>query len=681
METSAPSDPRDGGRRRAFDATQLVLLGILAVALCIRVVYALQMRSSPYFDHPDVDQRFYVEAGRAVAEGREILPGPLVRPPLYGWWLGSIFKCFGPGLLVPRLFQALVGTLTVLLVFRLGARAFDARTGCVAAFLAATYWVLVYYDGELLRESLANPLNLAGVLMTLKLSEKPSWRSATGSGLAWGFSALLRSQVLAVVPFLGAWLLWHSRIGWRRVLLFAAGVALPVLPITAYNRIVGKDDVLISAEAGQALWTGNNPRADGVTPVLPGMRVDFWGGYEDTRQLAELEEGRPLRPSEVSHHYVRKTLSWIAHEPAQASRLLLRKVWLLCSDFEFGNPEEPTFFAPRFAPIVRWLPLGFGLALAFALVGLVAAGRSRLMSLFPSWGFIAAYGATVVASLVSGRYREPLVPVLLVFSAFGGLWILDAARSGRWTRFAIALGGVALAYTGSRSYPVDKAVSRANGLCWLAAAEWKADRADQARSLYQEAIAVSPSSCEAYRGLGLTCVLAGQNEKAIAAFEHAIRLCPDDIYALDGLAEAYLRLGRTADAIPLAQSSIAIAPHRHRGHYNLGRAYFEQGRIREAEEEFQLSLARNPTDFDSRYMLGVVSRTLGDRDQAIEAMSEAVAVSRNADERFVYQAYRDLIDLLVEADRKAEARRTAEAMVQRFPDRPETGVLLKRLER
>src|SRR5262249_28731124 len=153
------------------------------------------------------------------------------------------------------------------------------------------------------------------------------------------------------------------------------------------------------------------------------------------------------------------------------------------------NPEEPTFFARRFAPIVRWLPIGFGIAASFALVGLWSGGRARLLPLFPIWGFVGVYGATVVAFLVSSRYRLPVVPMLLTLSARGALGILDAARAARWKPFAAAVGGAALAYAASASVPVDRNVAQANGLCWLAAAEWKAGHAQEARSLYEQAIA------------------------------------------------------------------------------------------------------------------------------------------------------------------------------------------------
>src|SRR5258708_3865491 len=304
-----PSGDRGG---LSLGTERALLAGLLVLALAVRLVFVLQRRSSPFFDHPALDQGLYVEAGRAVAAGRELRPGPLFRPPLYGWWLGLLFKLFGDGLLLPRLLQSVVGTATVWLVHRVGKLAFDARVGLAAALFASTYWVLVYYDGELLREPIANPLNLLGALAVLRIAREPSRSSVVVAGLAFGFSALLRTQVLAVVPCFAASLLPPSnlggpRVGWRRVRALVALAAAPILPVTAYNFLVSGDVLLVSGEAGQGLWIGNHPGADGVTPIAPGMRADFWGSDEDTRALAEIEAGRPLRPAAVSGHSVAST--------------------------------------------------------------------------------------------------------------------------------------------------------------------------------------------------------------------------------------------------------------------------------------------------------------------------------------------------------------------------------------
>src|SRR5439155_17987221 len=137
--SASPAATPDVSRARA----RWILLGILAVALALRVVYVLQSRASPAFDEPQMDAQYHVEWAQAFAEGRDYQTGPFFRAPLYPWFLGLLFQLFGDDLLLPRLVQAAIGTLSCALVYMVGARAFDRRTGLVAAAIAAAYWILI----------------------------------------------------------------------------------------------------------------------------------------------------------------------------------------------------------------------------------------------------------------------------------------------------------------------------------------------------------------------------------------------------------------------------------------------------------------------------------------------------------------------------------------------------------
>jgi Flp pilus assembly protein TadD len=649
------------------------LLAILALALVLRVIWVLQMRASPFFEDPALDQRFFVDAGRAIAKGGA---APAFRPPLYAWWLALSFELFGPGLLAPRLLQALAGTAAVWLVYQVAKLAYDRRVALVAAFLAATYWVLLYYDGELLRESLVNPANLLAVLATLWLSRRPSWSLAALAGAAWGLSALLRPQVLAVVPFLTAWLVLHSCIDWRKIVLFAVFSLVPLVPVALLDHAATGDALAFTAEGGQAFWSGNNPTADGVTSTSPGIRADFWGFYEDSRAQAELEERRSLLPSQVSRHYVRKTFAWFADEPGAAAKLLATKLWLFFTNWEFGNPEEPRFFAERFAPIVRWLPVGFGLVVAFAAFGLVARPRQGHPGAFPVWGFALVYGATVVLVLVSSRYRLPVIPFLLVLAAQGVVRLAEHASARRAWPFFGGLVLAGLVYTASVTFPVPRDASDANGLTWLGIAEDRAGHREKAVELFEEAIRLYPQGCEAHVDLGATLLKMQRVLEARDHLQRAVELCPDDVRALDALADLQLKIGRPDDARATAERSIRIAPHLARSRYNLGRAWIGLREPEKAAIALRAALERRPDYFNAAYALGMLSLDLGRTDDAIASLSRAVSSPEEKDDEFLLQAYGSLVETLARTGRRAEARETAARMVERFPQREEARRIL-----
>ena len=648
-----------------------ILAAILLCALTLRVVYVLQMRASPFFDDPQVDQLFYVEWGRALAHGESHMTGPFPVAPLYAWWLALVFKLCGESLLVARLLQAGLGTIAVALLHFTAKRVFGVRAGLVAAALAATYWVLLYFDGELVRDALANPINMFGLWLALVCSERPSARRSAFAGVVWGVSALLRPQVLLFVPLLAVWFVWISRaeikVALSQALVFLAAVATPIAPVTAYNVFVGQDRVLISPEAGQTLWTGNNPAADGVSGVAPGTRGDFWGHNLDAHSRAEQEEGRALRPSEVSSHYVRKTLAFVRDDPWAEAKLLLRKLWLFCTDWEFGNPEEPRFFAERFAPIVRVLPLSFGSIAALAGIGLFLR-RRRARDDFPLWGFLVVYSASVVLFLVSSRYRLPVLPVLIAYAGFTLVWMFDAVLARRWKSASLVAGACCALFFATHAFPVPKEASQANGLWWLGIAEARAGRSEKAVDLFEQSIASRPDFCYVHTSLAITLQALGRAQQANAELECALVLCPEDVQTLDVLCDAYVASGRNAQARSLAERSIAAAPYLARAHYNLGRAHFAAHEFEAAAAAFRDALAREPGYFNAAYALGVTLRALHRDDEALTALETAVAASSAAKPEFVVGAYEELVTLLEARGEHEAARRHAQELLTRYPN-------------
>jgi Flp pilus assembly protein TadD len=628
------------------------------------------MRASPYFEHPELDQRLFVEWGRAVARGDRFGEGPFLHAPLYPWLLGLIFRIAGDGLLLPRLVQSGLGTIAVFLVHRLGRRLFGTAVALLAAGLYATYWVTIYLEGELLREGVVDFVQLLGLWMTLQFADQPVPRRGVWAGLVFGVAGLLRQQILLFVPLLAGWLIWRMRMRLSIVALFVASAAVPILPITAYNFFVGGDFVWISPEGGQVLWIANHPGADGVRAYTIDTRADLQGVFADGRAVAEREVGRPLRPSQISSHYLRKTLVAARSDPVGAARRLLAKARLLLSNHEIGNPEPTRFFADRFAPIVRWLPLGFGFTLALAVVGILASWRGGSHR-FLLWGFLLLHAATTVLFLVGARYRAPMMPVLLLYAANGIIALSVAALARRWIPFAAGSATALLVYAATVSVPVDRQASTANGLSWLAVAAGRDGLTDEASALFRESIALAPSSCEAHRGLGVLLFQTDRREEALGELRLAVALCPESVWALDTLAEMLLKMGRPGEAEALAARSIGLAPHLGGGHYNLGRTYAALGRLAEAAESFRRARARRPDDFNAAYMLGRLSFDLGRESEGISELAAAVELGRTEDGPYLFEAYRLLVEGLQRAGRRDEARSRADQMIRWFPGRRE----------
>jgi tetratricopeptide (TPR) repeat protein len=684
---SAPREPQSHSPHERW-----LLPSILLVALALRIVYVLQSRASPFFAEPQMDAAYHVDWARALAEGRTFQPGPFFRAPLYPWFLSICFALFGEGYLAPRIVQAVVGMLTVGLVYLVGARAFDRRVGWLAALFAAGYWVMIYFDGELLLPVLEAPFDLLAIWLSLRCADRPTAVRAAAAGLAWGGSAIVRPNVLLFAPLVGIWILWRaSRTApsMRRALFapaaFVLGLFAPILPITAYNMFVGGDSVLISSQGGVNLWIGNNPQSDGSSAIVPGTRADWWGGYYDAIHQAEAAMGRTLKPSEVSSWYTRMALEFVAGQPALALRQFLWKLRLFWTDWELGNNSDERFFALRFGPILRWLPLGFGVLAPLSLIGLALTSRRAARDL-PLWAFVPVYMLSVVAFFVCSRFRVPVLPVLCVFAAYA---CIRSAELLRAKKFA-ALIGIALAFLilaiGVRDIPREIDRSESNGLWLLGVHEVQHQNLEAGAEDFRQAIAAKPRNVYAVRDLGLVLKDLNRFPEAEASLRSALDIRSDDPTTWRGLVDLQLKQGRFDEAKASARQAIALAPYSAAAQFDLGfvaavesQFLAERGaplsdvnaRRDEALRAFQAALALHPAPdatFDYALAAGRVLISLGRWHDAAETLSLA-ARSReipDPDGEF-WRCQELLIQALIRDGREIEARRIAEELLRRFP--------------
>ncbi|HVS19091.1 MAG TPA: glycosyltransferase family 39 protein, partial [Planctomycetota bacterium] len=627
-----------------------------------------------------MDALYHVEWARAWAEGRAFQPPPYFRAPLYPWFLGLVTELFGPGLLLPRLIQAGFGALGVLALWAAVRRVFDRRTALVASLLYATSWISIFYDGELLLESLAIPLYVAALALSLAVPGPRPVRTALSAGLVWGLSLITRPNPLLFLPFLALWLVRRPRAGWAAALALTAGTLVPVLPITAYNTLRGDDFVLIASQAGINLWIGNNPQSDGSTAIVPGTRADWWGGHRDAIQLAERAEGRALKPSEVSQHYSSRALRFVREEPGAWLGLMLRKLRLLVCNAELGNNEEPRYLFERFSPLGPLVWVGFGVLAPLAVVGLWLARRGAWTH-FPLWGFLAVYSLGVLAFFVNARFRLPVVPLLCAYAAPALVAAAEAWRARRWGPLAAGTGVVlALAIASHALVPASAArLSPSNGRLVLAkgyadAGDWQAARAE-----LQAALELAPDNLIARRSLAATLRALGEPAPAEGELRRVLAAAPRDADALDALADLLLEQGRAEEALPLAERLAGSEPGSARGPYAAGRAHFSRRDAPAAEAALREALTRDARHFGAAYALGVLLEGQSRAAEALEAFERALASPPPPDERFRIDTYARAIALCRNLGRSSRAQQLSAALEREHGAHPAARAVLDSL--
>ncbi|MEE8525631.1 MAG: glycosyltransferase family 39 protein, partial [Thermoanaerobaculia bacterium] len=464
-------DPR---RRERWALALIVVLGA-----GLRLAYLVEIRDAPDFAKPGRDALYHDYWARAMLSGDwtpppgkadpEIRTTPYMRPPGYPFFLAAAYGVSGGSYAGARAVQMLLGLVNAVLAWVLGRRLFGAATGLTFAALMATYWIFVYYEGELHAPVLAVLATLLLLLAFRHWSDSPTRGRALAAGAVLGGFALARPNVLVVLPFLLGWAFWVlRRRGERRRLVTAAamvglGVAIAVAPVTLRNRLAAGDRVLITTNAGINLYLSHNPEADGVTSIIPELGqltgLAGWTCFEYPELVRGVgrELGRSpqaFEHSDASRYFFDRAVDWARRHPVRTLTSAIERALLFWGPAEVSN-DEVVHFDRASSPVLRTVPGGFAFVLALAVAGGagafltfrrrdVANGEVADRQRFEAWflvvAFVAGYFASVLPTLAASRYRVPVIPCLLLFAAWGlvrwaEFWRRGEARRALATAF------------------------------------------------------------------------------------------------------------------------------------------------------------------------------------------------------------------------------------------------------
>jgi 4-amino-4-deoxy-L-arabinose transferase-like glycosyltransferase len=120
---------------------------IFLVALASRLIHVWHIYDSPFFTVLMGDARGYDDWARQIARGDWIGRDVFYQAPLYPYFLGSVYAVAGRDLMLVRVCQAVIGSLSCVLLGLAGNRLFSARTGLIAGLILACYAPAVFFDG------------------------------------------------------------------------------------------------------------------------------------------------------------------------------------------------------------------------------------------------------------------------------------------------------------------------------------------------------------------------------------------------------------------------------------------------------------------------------------------------------------------------------------------------------
>ena len=331
-------------KRRLLLGDRAWLLAIFVVALALRVTWLHYVDPSPTdgrIDDAAVYHRMAVSIGNGDGfqweDGLSGPPGgPFKMAPTAYWSVGypamlaGIYRVTDSSVTAAKLFNAVLGASTCLLVYFVGREVFNRRAGLMGAGLLALFPSQVFLPTLLMTETPWTFLTMLLLALTLALTLRGNTaaRATTRGrpymafallGLAFGAASLVRGEMLAFpLVLVAVWAIAY-RSGRRAVAygaIVVAAMLVALLPWTIRNWQEFGYPVLVSTGSADNLLAGHWPGADGLGSFVPGIEVN-----DEHKDLAA-----PEREVEVYKAEVRQAISFAVHNPRTELTLIPKKL-------------------------------------------------------------------------------------------------------------------------------------------------------------------------------------------------------------------------------------------------------------------------------------------------------------------------------------------------------------------
>jgi len=397
---------------------------MVLVALAIRLivmVFLLPEQLEPQRDH----WHFGYETGRiarSIVEGKGF-SSPLFEDtgpsawmtPVYPYLVAGVFKVFGTYTKVSAIvllsLNALMSALVCVLVFLIARVSFGERVAKWSGWGWAFCPYGIYFPVERIWETwLATLLLCLLFLLTLHLENEDRLSRWAGFGALWGLAALTSPALLAVLPFLAAWVIYRRhRLGrsWFFVNIVASVVFIAVVApwfvrnYRAFHRFI--------------------PFRDGMGLVLrlgTKGKTDYWATYElgpwhndaewnEFKQLGEL--GYMDHKKQQALEFIRANPGWFAWTSARRAVFLWTGYWSLAPDYLKEEPlDPPNIFLCSALTLL-------------ALLGLWRAWQANWSGALPYALVLFSFPLIYYITSPEVYYRRPIDPFFVILAVVGVL--------------------------------------------------------------------------------------------------------------------------------------------------------------------------------------------------------------------------------------------------------------------
>lgn len=564
---------------------------IFVLAFSLRLVYLNEIKTSPLFYPPSsgLDDSLYHRWAKSIAHGDLLGQGAFNAMPLYPYFLGSIYKLFGPNILIAKIIQFILGSFSCLLIYFIARKIFGRPIATISALLACLYGPFIFYEEILVAASLTTFLYLLTFLALLGALQSPSSRRFFLFGLLAGISALAKANILLFIPvaFILVFLKYRPI---RKTLTFVCsvglGLFLAISPFTLRNYLVCRDFIPIVTHAGLNFYIGNNEDARGTFRTPRQLGAGQQDLLANSKVVAEKIKGAALKPSQVSKFWFSQGMNFIKINPRQFVYLLGRKLLLFINFYEIPDVRDYGFAKLHF-PVLKIL-LSFSLVFPLSILGLILSkGENRQVSLIKL--FVLVYVISAILFFVNSRYRLPCLPFLIILAGAGIYRYVVCWRKAAYKKALLCL------------LPLIIVVGLGN-----------------MQLVRREDFSGS------YNLIGQYHLERGAYQKALAQFKKAIEIDPQMDIAYYNMGKAFMESGQTKSALESLNQALEINPYLYAAYNDRGMIHLSKNELDEAYAQFAKAVQLNPYYAQAHSNLGLIFKHKGLWDSAIKKYNQAL---------------------------------------------------------
>jgi len=390
-----------------------VLFLLFVIALSIRIIVVSLLPQ----DAPDT-YRYDSIAVNLLSGGGFSTDGVNPRSdtaPLYPLMLALNYLLFGHNLLVVRILQAIIDSITCLLLYAIGIELSNKRMiGILSVTLACFSPTLIGSTSFVLTETLNGFLITAAVLLLMK-AVKGNNGLYFLSGILLGISTLCRPTTLLFPIFLFASLVLSPKKAFQKVgitkkyiilsiIIFSFAMGITIIPWTVRNYFAFGRFLPVASGSGANLWIGS---------YLP------WDGdynYKDLSAKLKIEYG--LSQIDADKRFKEEAIKNIKGHPFRYAVLCVKKLFR----FWFGVPGSKEVLKDLI--LIKFLLYAIQSIVVFFFV-------LGIWFLIKDWDIVKAvpvtmiFYFTIMHSLLFAipRYRIPIDPLILTIASIG-IWHL-----------------------------------------------------------------------------------------------------------------------------------------------------------------------------------------------------------------------------------------------------------------